>query len=100
MGMKKLLTIVLTIFVLASSFVLNASAAPIGQKQNYKVTLKVTNQRNAGTINRSFGLTFTAQRVKLPTVICLKKSAAQILLQKEKQEVIPFPMRIWELFTQ
>lgn len=71
--MKKLLTIVLTIFVLASSFILNVSAAPIGQKQNYKVTLKVTNQRNAGTINRSFGLTFYGTKGKVTHSNMFKK---------------------------
>ena len=56
--MKKILTLILSMFLLILSFSTIVSAAPIGQKQNYKVTLKVTNQRNAGTINRSFGLTF------------------------------------------
>lgn len=73
MGMKKLLTIVLTIFVLASSFILNASAAPIGQNQDYKVTLKISNTSHAGTINRSFGFTFYGTKGKVTHSNLFKK---------------------------
>lgn len=71
--MKKLLMIVLAIFVLASSFILNASAAPIGQNQNYKVTLKISNTSHAGTINRSFGFTFYGTKGKVTHSNLFKK---------------------------
>ncbi|MBR5773305.1 MAG: hypothetical protein IKY44_00500 [Clostridia bacterium] len=54
---KKILILILSVILLVSSFS-TAVAAPIGQNQEYTVTLKISDTANAGTVNRTFGLTF------------------------------------------
>lgn len=71
--MKKLLMLVLTAIMVVSCSFLNASAAPIGQNQDYKVTLKISNTSNAGTINRSFGFTFYGTKGKVTHSNLFKK---------------------------
>ena len=71
--MKKLLTLFLCIVILVLSSSLNVSAAPIGQNQNYKVTLKISDPKNSGTINRSFGFTFYGTKGKVTHSNLFKK---------------------------
>lgn len=63
--MKKILTLILSMLLLILSFSTLVSAAPVGQNQEYKVTLKISDTKNAGTVNRNFGFTFYGTKGKV-----------------------------------
>ena len=71
--MRRLLIMFLSVIVLILSSSLYVSAAPIGQNQNYKVTLKIADSNNSGTINRSFGFTFYGTKGKVTHSNLFKK---------------------------
>ena len=71
--MKRLLIMFLSAIVLILSSSLYVSAAPIGQNQNYKVTLKIADSNHSGTINRSFGFTFYGTKGKVTHSNLFKK---------------------------
>ena len=88
--MKKLLMIVFIIFVLASGFIFDASAAPIGQNQNYKVTLKISNPNNSGTVNENLNFTFYGTKGKVTTGNVKKRVGGVNPLTKGKVKSFSF----------